>query len=129
MCLEEDKAKRHGMIREFRRPKAIPPPRDMECLFRSRVDRLDEVLNATPEVQIEAEQILREIVSEIVLRPGDEHGRMLIEVRGDPSASVCCDRKTAKWDDNGGRGRETPVERSLEKWRISAAVRLSRIVD
>ena len=86
MSLEGDKAKRQSMIREFRRPKPIPPPHDMERLFRNRVDRLDEVLNATPEVQIAAGQILREIVSDIVLRPGNGRGRMLIEVRGDPSA-------------------------------------------
>lgn len=42
--------------------------------------------NSAPEVRIEAGQILREIVSEIVLRPGNERGGMLVEVRGDPSA-------------------------------------------
>ena len=47
---------------------------------------MDEVLNTSPEIQIEAGRILRQIVSEVVLKPGNERGRMPIEVRGDPSA-------------------------------------------
>ncbi len=59
---------------------------NLEKLFRRKVERLEETLNSDPDVRTKAVPILRTLIDEIVLHPGDKRGKMTIEVYGEPSA-------------------------------------------
>ena len=59
---------------------------NLKKLFRRKVERLEETLNSEPDVRTKAAPILRTLIDEIVLHPGDKRGKMSIEVYGEPSA-------------------------------------------
>ena len=66
-------------------PVSVQPP-NLAQLFRRKVERLEETLNSEPDITRKAVPILRTLIDEIVLRPGDKRGQMSIEVHGEPSA-------------------------------------------
>ena len=66
--------------------KEPPPPPDLALLFRRKVERLEETLNAEPDVITKAAPILRTLIDGIVLHPRKKRGTMPIEVYGEPSA-------------------------------------------
>ena len=59
---------------------------DLKKLFSPKVQRLEETLNSEPAIRTKAVTILRTLIDEIVLHPGDKRGKMSIEVYGEPSA-------------------------------------------
>ena len=65
---------------------SVPPPTNLQKLFRRKIERLEETLNSGPDVRTKAAPILRTLIDEIVLHPGGKRGTMSIEVYGQPSA-------------------------------------------
>ena len=62
-----------------------PTPPVLAALFRRKVERLEETLNADPGITSAAAPILRNLIDAIILHPRERKGRMLIEVYGEPS--------------------------------------------
>ena len=62
------------------------PPEDAPEAWKDEEKRLEETLNSEPDVRTKAAPILRTLIDEIVLHPGDKRGKMSIEVYGEPSA-------------------------------------------
>ena len=83
--LEGEKAELEKAV-VSRRPILVEAQPNLKKLFRRKVERLEESLNSGPDVITKAVPILRTLIDEIVLRPGDKRGKMSIEVYGDPSA-------------------------------------------
>jgi hypothetical protein len=65
---------------------AEPPTRPaLAALFRRKVERLEEALNADPGITSAAAPILRNLIGSIILHPRENKGRMRIEVHSEPS--------------------------------------------
>ena len=62
-----------------------PTPPFLAALFRRKVERLEEALNADASITTAAAPILRNLIDAIILHPREKKGRMLIEVYGEPS--------------------------------------------
>ena len=62
-----------------------PTPSFLDALFRRKVERLEETLNADASITSAAAPILRNLIDAIILHPREKKGRMLIEVYGEPS--------------------------------------------
>jgi site-specific DNA recombinase len=60
-------------------------PTNIEGLFLDKVRGLEAVLNADQETRKEATNVLRGLMSEIVIRPGGGRGKTKVEVRCDPT--------------------------------------------
>jgi site-specific DNA recombinase len=84
--LEGEKAELEKTVVVSRRPILIEAQPNLKKLFRRKVERLEETLNSEPDVRTKAAPILRTLIDEIVLHPGDKRGKMSIEVYGEPSA-------------------------------------------
>jgi site-specific DNA recombinase len=88
ISLEGERAELEKTVGGYRRPLVVepPPPPDLALLFRRKVERLEETLNAEPDVITKAAPILRTLIDGIVLHPRKKRGTMPIEVYGEPSA-------------------------------------------
>ena len=84
--LEGEKTELEKIAFVSRRPILIEAQPNLKKLFSRKVERLEETLNSESEVRTKAVTILRTLIDEIVLHPGDERGKMSIEVYGEPSA-------------------------------------------
>ena len=62
-----------------------PTPPFLAALFRRKVERLEETLNADASITSAAAPILRNLIDAIIPHPREKKGRMLIEVYGEPS--------------------------------------------
>ena len=62
-----------------------PTPPFLAALFRRKVERLEETLNADASITSAAAPILRNLIDAIILHPREKKGRMSIEVYGEPS--------------------------------------------
>ena len=63
-----------------------PPTPELAGLFRRKVERLEETLNAEPSLTSKAAPMLRTSIDGIVPHPRKKRGTMPIEVYGEPSA-------------------------------------------
>ena len=84
--LEDEKAELEKTAVVSRGPILSEVQPNLEKLFRRKIERLEETLNSNPDIRTEAVPILRTLIDEIVLHPGDKRGKITIEVCGDPSA-------------------------------------------
>jgi site-specific DNA recombinase len=88
LSLEGEKAELEKTVAVHHRPILLEPPPAPELarLFRRKVERLEETLNAEPTLTSKAAPILRTLIDGIVLHPRKKRGTMPIEVYGEPSA-------------------------------------------
>ena len=84
--LEGEKTELEKTALVSRRPILIEAQPNLKKLFRRKVERLEDTLNSEPDVRTKAVPILRTLIDEIVLHPGDKRGKVSIEVYGEPSA-------------------------------------------
>jgi hypothetical protein len=88
-----------------------PPAPELARLFRRKVERLEETLNAEPTLTSKAAPILRTLIDGIVLHPRKKRGTMPIEVYGEPSALFLLANDDPSYADNwmyGGSGGANP---------------------
>ena len=100
LSLEDEKAELEKTVVVSRRPILIEAQPNLDKLFRRKVERLEETLNSDPDVRAKAVPILRTLIDEIVLNPGDKRGKITIEVYGEPSALFLLASDTPATADN-----------------------------
>jgi hypothetical protein len=88
LSLEGENAELEKTFVSSHRPRPVEPPPipDLAVLFRRKVERLEQTLNAEPDIRSDAVPILGSSIDGVVLHPTKKRGRMPIEVYGEPSA-------------------------------------------
>jgi len=98
--LEEKKVGIEGRLAGFERPSVVELPQNLGDLYRRKVERLQNVLNAEDATRHDAVSILRSLIDTIILRPGKERGNMMIDVCGQPEGLFLLASGKSSYTDN-----------------------------
>jgi hypothetical protein len=86
LCLEGEQVKLEKTVAASRSQVVfVPPPTNLQKLFRRKFERLEETLNSEPDVRTKAAPILRTLIDEIVLHPCDKRGRIRLRSMASPA--------------------------------------------
>ena len=81
--LEERKAELSREIKELEEDNVITVKLNMANLYKKQIDSLLSRLNIDDRVKLEATNVLRSLVEEIIVNPSSEKGKYTLELKGD----------------------------------------------